>query len=120
APVVTAPASVSAAAGTPVTVNVTAADPDGQAITTLTADLSSLPSGSNASFTANPSKTAGTLTWTPAFGDDRDTPYSVAFTATNALTGSATSAITIIANRPPVVSAPSWVQVNENGTLSVD
>src|SRR5205823_146969 len=45
APVVTAPATATVAEGTPSTLAVHAADPDGDAITSLTADLSALPSG---------------------------------------------------------------------------
>ena len=44
-------------------VNVTAADADGDAITSLTA--SGLPAG--ATFTPGPGNTSGTLDWTPGF-----------------------------------------------------
>ncbi|PYM09393.1 MAG: hypothetical protein DMD82_00240, partial [Candidatus Rokuibacteriota bacterium] len=95
APIVTAPAAASTIVGQQVTVAVTVSDPDGDAITTLAADLTGLPSGNNAVFTPNASRTAGTLTWTPAASDARAAPYTVTFTATNATSGSATTAITV-------------------------
>src|SRR5439155_15270126 len=52
-PVVTAPAQAAGAENSLVTINVTAADPDGDPITTLTADFSGLPAGNNAAFVAN-------------------------------------------------------------------
>jgi hypothetical protein len=76
-----------------VTVNVTASDPDGQAITTLTADLSQLPSGNNATFTSNAAHTAGTLTWTNTSGQTGH--YAVRFTAANVLSGSASTDVQI-------------------------
>jgi hypothetical protein len=79
----------------PVTVNVTAADPDGNPITSLVADLSGLPAGNNAVFTVGAGNTSGTLTWTPTPADIRPTPYTVTFTAANALSGSAATAITV-------------------------
>ncbi len=89
APNVTAPDTVNAAPGERVTVTVTAADPDGDAITALTADLSQLPAGSNATFVTNPTRTGGTLTWTPAASNARASGYPVSFTASNSMTGSA-------------------------------
>jgi hypothetical protein len=88
-PVVTAPATVNGAEGTVLTVDVTASDPDGDAIVSLIA--SGLPSG--ASFAAGAGNTSGTLNWTPSFTQAGS--YSVTFTASNALSGSATTAISI-------------------------
>jgi len=71
------------------TVDVTATDPDGDAITTLTA--SGVPVG--ATFTPGIGNTSGTLTWTPTVTQAGS--YTVTFTATNALSGSAITAITV-------------------------
>ncbi len=120
-PVVTAPATASGPENTVITVNVTASDPDGNPITSLTADLTGLPAGNNAVFTPNASKTAGTLTWTPKFGDMRATPYNVTFTASNAMSGSASTAITVTkGDHPPVVVAPSTVSGAETSVITVD
>ncbi len=110
APAITVPAAVAGSEGVALSIPVTVADPDGQAVSSLTADLSGLPFGSNAAFTQNPSHTSGTLTWTPTFNDGRPASYGVSFTASNALTGSASTAITIAnVDRAPVVTAPSVV-----------
>ena len=85
---------------------VTAADQDGDPITSLTADLSGLPAGSAATFVPGPGNTTGTLTWTPVLTDARSTPYSVTFTAANDRTGSAATAITVT-NRN-LVTNPSF------------
>src|SRR5207249_2344660 len=104
----TAPASASVAEASPLTVGVQAADPDGQAITSLTADLSGLPAGNNAVFTPGPGNTSGALTWTPTYNDAGS--YTVRFTAANALSGSAATVITVSnVDRAPVVSAPASV-----------
>ncbi|HYJ34094.1 MAG TPA: putative Ig domain-containing protein [Candidatus Binatia bacterium] len=115
APVVTAPANESGTEGTLLTFTVTASDPDGDAITSLTA--SPLPSG--ATFTANASNTSGTFNWTPSSGQAGT--YDVTFTASNALSGSATTHITISAqgaNQAPVVTAPATQTVNEGQLLT--
>src|SRR5436309_6698218 len=114
APVVSAPASVSAPAGNLLTVTVTASDPDGESITSLTA--TGLPAG--ASFAPGPGNTTGTLTWTPGSGDEG--PHSVTFTAMNALSGSASTAITVTPpDHPPVVTAPATATAAENSLLTV-
>jgi len=95
APVVTAPSAVTVAEGKRASVTVTAADPDGDAIVSLTANVSGLPAGSDAAFTVDPSRTSATFTWTPTASDGRSAPYTVAFTAANALSGSASTAITV-------------------------
>src|SRR5207244_2304846 len=58
APVVIAPSTASAVKGSQLAVIVTATDPDVDAIASLSANLTGLPAGSNAAFTANPSKTS--------------------------------------------------------------
>lgn len=99
APAVTAPAAVSVAEGSPLTVNVSAADPNGDAIASLTA--SGVPLG--ATFSAGPGNTAGTLSWIPTFSQAGS--YTVTFTASNLLSGSAQTAITVTnANRAPTAN----------------
>lgn len=112
APIVTAPANESGTEGTLLTFTVTASDPDGDAITSLTG--APLPTG--ATFTANASNTSGTFSWTPSVGQSGT--YDVTFTASNALSGSATTHITIAApaaDQAPVVTAPA----TESGTEGV-
>src|SRR5258705_10631570 len=75
APVVTAPASESGAEGSLLSFTVSASDPDGDAITSLTAGP--LPSG--ATFTPNGTNTSGTFNWTPDFTQYGG--YYVTFTA---------------------------------------
>lgn len=105
APAVTAPANVSVSEGSPLEVLVTASDPDGDAISGLTADLSSLPLGHNALFTPDAGGTGGKLAWTPGF--DASGEYDVAFAAVaNGMTGSARTRIAVAdANRAPVARA---------------
>src|SRR5439155_14786868 len=94
-PVVTAPKAVSGAEGSEITFSISANDPDGPAISSLTADLSGLPVGNNATCTLGPSDTGGVFRWTPGFEDSRPEPYSVTFTAANVLSASATTKITV-------------------------
>jgi PKD repeat protein len=92
---------------------VTAADPDGDAITTLTA--APLPAG--ATFTSNAAHTSGTFSWTPSFTQSGS--YNVTFTASNALSGSATTAITVTnVDRAPVVTAPATASGAENTLIT--
>ena len=111
---VTAPATASGAENTLITFTVTAADPDGDAITNLSRRLP-LPSG--ATFTANASNTSGTFSWTPSFTQAGS--YNVTFTASNALSGSATTAITVTnVDRAPVVTAPATASGAENTLIT--
>ena len=89
APVVTAPDTAWVTEGKPLALQITAADPNGDPIDALSA--SPLPSGS--AFSTNPSKTSGTLTWTPGFSQAGD--YVVTFTASNALSGTKSSVIRV-------------------------
>ncbi|HEX7076787.1 MAG TPA: Ig-like domain-containing protein [Candidatus Eisenbacteria bacterium] len=116
APTVTAPATATGSENNPLTVNVSASDPDGDAIASLTASGTAITAG--ATFTAGAGNTSGTLSWTPGTGQSGS--YSATFTATNALTGSATTDITIGVDNPPVVTAPASATVNENDPLTVD
>lgn len=101
-PVVTAPPTVTIPEGTLLTVNVTASDPDAQAPAIASLTTSPLPLG--ATFTSDPAHTSGTLSWTPNF--TQAGVYNVTFTAMNALTGTATTQITVSnTNRAPVANA---------------
>ncbi|HET7497134.1 MAG TPA: putative Ig domain-containing protein, partial [Candidatus Eisenbacteria bacterium] len=113
APAVTAPATASGAENTLITYTVSAADPDGDAILSLTA--APLPTG--ATFTANATKTAGTFSWTPSFSQSGS--YNVTTTATNALSGSATTAITVTnVDRAPTVAAPATASGASNSLIT--
>lgn len=93
APIVSAPVTAAGAAGERITVKISAADPDGDALTWLGADFSHLPAGSNATFAPNTTSTGGTFTWTPSASDARAGGYRVMFTAANAMNGSAATTI---------------------------
>jgi len=127
APIVVAPASVAGVEGTAMSVPVSASDPDGEAIASLTADLSGLPLGHAAVFTTNPSNTSGTFTWTPGFMDAGT--YTVTFTASNSASGSATTRLTVAdLNRAPIANAggpyfgvsASPVQLDGSGSSDPD
>jgi parallel beta-helix repeat protein len=117
APVAVSPANASVLAGEPVTVTVTAADPDGDAIGSLTAGLSVLPVGHSATFTPGAGNTTGTFSWTPAAGDTGT--FDLVFTAANARSGQSVTRLVVNgANRPPV-AVLSVTPVTGNAPLSV-
>jgi hypothetical protein len=93
APVVTAPGTVKGAPDSLVTFTVAATDSDGDAITSLTMVVVKMPANSGATFTPNANNTGGTFSWKPTAKMAGN--YSVKFVATNALTGSATTALQI-------------------------
>src|SRR5213075_1419157 len=112
-PVVTAPASYSASENTPVVVNITASDPDGDPISSLT--TSGLPSG--AIFTPGGGNTSAQLTWTPSY--TQAGTYTVTFTAANGLSGSSSTEITIAnVDRPPTLATGGTVNGGENVPLT--
>jgi len=126
-PVVTAPKAASGAEGSEITFSISANDPDGPAISSLTADFSGLPIGNNATFTPEASNTAGVFRWRPGFQDSRPTPYAVTFTAANVRSASATTKITVTdINRAPTANADgpytafSGVPLTFDGTGSSD
>jgi hypothetical protein len=92
-PVVAAPAEVGATEGSTLTIEVTAADPDGDPILELVALTDGLPAGNDAAFTPGPGNLTGTFTWTPAAGQSG--PYTVIFRAINALVGNTSTVITV-------------------------
>jgi hypothetical protein len=117
APVVTAPPTVNGTEGAALTFVVTAFDADGDAIASLMA--APLPTG--ATFDTNAAHTSGTFTWTPS--STQAGAYDVTFTAANALSGSATTHITIGEggtgeDHPPVVCAPRCVTSRVGRTIS--
>jgi hypothetical protein len=101
APTVTAPATQAGAEGAALSFTVSAADPDGDAISSLTS--SSSPATMGSTFTANAAKTSGTFAWTPVAGSAGT--YTVTFTASNSLSGSAATTITVGA-APITITAP--------------
>jgi hypothetical protein len=113
APVVVSPDNLRGTVGKLITVAVTASDPDGEPITSLTANLSQLPSGHNAVFTPNASNTGGTLTWTPSGTAN----INVTFTAMNARSGSKTTHIQI--KRNAVSDSPTSITGEAPAVLSL-
>jgi len=117
-PTVTAPSGVQGSEGVLLAFDVTASDPDGEAITSLTADLTRLPSDHGALFDAQDGGTRGTLSWVPGF--DHAGSYLVTFTAENAAVGSAMTYLTISdVDRAPAVTAPGVVPGMENAPIMV-
>ncbi len=115
APIVSAPATISGTELRTIVVNVTAADLDGDLITSLIADVSGLPEGHGATFVVNATNTAGTLTWTPSPTAGRAAPYAVTFTAANAQSGSATTSFAVQDGvGPNLVANPSF-EFNSTG-----
>lgn len=120
APVVTAPAQLSVIESNALDFNVTVTDADGNPITGLVADLSRIPSGM-ASFTPGGGNTSGTFHWVPGFEDSRPTDYFVTFTASNALSATASTRIRVLpGNRAPVVTAPGNLIVEVGVPLTFD
>ena len=121
APSVVAPARVAGTEGAPITFNVSASDPDGDAI----ASLSALGLPVSATFTAAPGNTSATFDWTPGFAESGT--YPVVFRASNALIGSATTSIVVgNSNRAPVAhdggpySGVAGFPLTFNGSASSD
>lgn len=113
APVVLAPATVAGTENAAIAFNVTASDPDATPITSLVA--SGLPMG--ASFTPNGTNTSGDFAWTPDFSQAGT--YPIVFTASNALSGNATTTITIAnVDLAPAVTAPATFAANEGAAIA--
>lgn len=113
APVVGTPALREITEGATLAFTVTATDPDGDAIGSLSA--SGAPSG--ASFTPNGSNTSAAFSWTPGMGDAGE--YDVQFTAANALSGTANTHIRV-ASAPTLAITPiDDVTVAAGGTGSI-
>jgi hypothetical protein len=99
--VVTAPPEATVGENDSVTIVVTAIDPDGDAIDSLT--VAGLPPG--ATFVADPGDTSGTFRWTPAIGQAGS--YMVTFLASGAFTGLDSTIITVTAATAGVVPDPN-------------
>jgi hypothetical protein len=100
APVISAPAEVVGSIYDPIDIRVSAVDPDLDPILALTADLSGLPPRHGATFSVSRDNDTGVLHWTP-----RAThvgTHLITFTATNALTATATTRVHVAqASGPP-------------------
>lgn len=108
---------IRAAVGVLAVVEVTVLDPNGDGILSLTANTSALPAGNDAVFTTNASNTAGTLTWTPQAGQTGS--FSVSFTASNALSATASATINVTDTAgAPFVQCPSTATTGEFRPLS--
>lgn len=113
APVVSTPSLREVTEGANLSFTVTATDPDGDSIGSLTAF--GTPSG--ASFTPNGSNTSGAFAWTPGMGDAGE--YDVQFTASNALSGTSNTHIRV-ASAPTLAITPiDDVTVPAGGSTSV-
>jgi hypothetical protein len=98
----------------PITFTVTAADLDQDAITSLTA--SGLPPG--ATFTPDGTNSSGTFTWTPPVQTEAFLwIWDITFTASNALSSSATTLVVVF--EPLVFSPIDDVTVGEGGLATV-
>ena len=105
-PIVRAPKSVAGSEGSAITFQITATDPDGPAVASLTLDTHGLPLGNNATLAASQDNSVATFAWTPTYQDARVLPYEVTFKASNVREGSATTRITVAnLNRPPIARA---------------
>jgi hypothetical protein len=113
APIVTAPAWQHVTEGSPLSFAVSASDPDGNAISSLSA--SGVPTG--ASFTANGSNSSGTFQWTPGAGDAGE--YDVSFTATNALSGTSVTHVHVAPAPKLAIDPIADVTVGDGGSVSV-
>jgi len=93
-PFLTAPGMVLPRYLDPVVVDVHAASTSCGPVSSLTADLSALPAGSNAVFTPASGNQSGTLTWQPTAADHGD--FLVSFRATGKNPNAASSKTTVI------------------------
>jgi len=115
APVVTVPANAHVDEGGLLSLEVSATDPDGDALLSLSADLSRLPPGNDAVFTPGSDHTSGVLSWRPTFTDAGS--RLVTFTASNVLAGSASATVVVHdVDRAPVVSIPDTLYAVAEGT----
>jgi hypothetical protein len=116
-PMVTAPTMVQGTERSPITIEISAADPNGDPIIDLTADLTGLPSGNTAVFER--SGPMGVLTWTPTCHDAGS--YFVTFRASNELLGPGVATRIDVAETdcPPVVTAPPLVNGAEGSPLTL-
>lgn len=88
-PFIVAPGIVVPTDGATVAFSVPVTELSEGAVQSLTADISGLPLGNDATFTVNSSLTSGTFTWTPTASDSGD--YVVTFNSANCLLSGARS-----------------------------
>jgi len=113
APAVSAPALQNVTEGSTLSFTVSASDPDGDAITSL--DVSGLPFG--ATFTPNASNTSGMFSWGTSAGDAGE--YDLLFTASNSLSGGATTHIHVESAPTLTLNPISNVTMAEGASQSV-
>ena len=111
-PAVSAPIAQTACVAQFISFSVTASDPDGDAITSLTATGSAITVGGT--FTSGAANTSGTFSWTPPVPGS----FAVTFTASNTLSGSASTAISVGCGVPPIVGAPAAVSGPEGSPIT--
>jgi len=90
-PRVIAPTTAYGDVTVPLAISVDANDPDGDPIGSLTADLSDLPPGNDATFAESGDHAHGVLTWTPAVADSGN--YLMTFRAANLFTSTAATLV---------------------------
>jgi len=116
-PLVVAPAAALAVEHQPFGLSVTAYDLDGDPVQSLTASLTGLPPGNDATFTEAPDHASGVLRWTPTYADAGS--YVVSFTASNVLSGTTRTRITVQnVDQAPGIAAPATVAALENQKIS--
>ena len=104
-----APDSVIVSEGMVVQFTVSATDPDGEPIGQFQADVDDLPVPNDASFEWISGTPMGTFHWSTTPRDSG--VHEVVFTATNSLSGTATTSLRVInVDQPPVLSAPASVE----------
>ena len=106
APSVAAPVAFDGEENGTIQFQVSASDPDGDPVTSLTMSAS-LPPGADASLTSDASNTTGTFVWHPEIGEAGD--YEVVFTAiANGASASATTQILVAAFGTSITGTVIW------------
>ena len=106
APAIAAPKAAEGEEGGTLSFTVTASDPDGEAVTGMTADLSGLPAGNSASFTNGPGPASGAFLWPMKAGEAG--AYVVTFRASNSSAGSAQTNINVAVSGVSVTGSLVW------------
>jgi flagellar hook capping protein FlgD len=119
APSVTAPLAVNGEEGGLLTFGVSASDPDGDPISSLTMDLGGFPVENDADFVTSGDNTSGTFTWNMQSGDSGT--YYVTFTATsNDLSDYATTQIHVGLAGTNITGVFTWTpQEGQEGDYDV-
>jgi hypothetical protein len=118
APAVSAPAAVDGEEGGILDFGVTATDPDADAVSSLAADLSTLPAGNSATFTPSADHLSGSFHWPMKRGEAGS--YDVTFTASNGLSGTAVTKVNVAFSGTSVAGELIWTpQSGDEGTYTV-